>query len=257
MRRRSLFNQKFIDFYAENHVLTNDKELFKHELKEYIYLYCADFNEYNIIMNNEEKKEKENLDEIILKEKLEKSIYSFYGLYFSEELDTKIFKYKHILENRDFIEPLPLEYFEIKIALNNEISFKFYNDSFKKCFRNIIGFEIEKGTLTSLLKRNDYTHTFLGVCFEKLVTLLLMHNKLNITNLNFEKNNIIEIKVMSHLKEEPYEGQKFDFCNNNKDILIVQKNFFGPMYDLLIITRVMLVIILILFKLVWIRQNNI
>ena len=31
---------------------------------------------------------------------------------------------------------------------------------------NIIGFEIEKGTLTTLLKSNDYPLTFFGMCFE-------------------------------------------------------------------------------------------
>lgn len=156
---------------------------------------------------------------------MEKNIYSFYGLYFSEELDNKIFKYQTILTNKNTIISLPLEYFEIKITVNNEISFKFYNDSLKKCFRNIIEFEIEKRTLTSLLKRNDYPRTFLGVCFEKLITLLLMHNKLNINNLNFEKNIIIEIDEIAQLKEEPYNGQKFDFSNNDKDLLIIQKIF--------------------------------
>ena len=71
---------------------------------------------------------------LILNEKLKKNIYSFYGLNFSEELDNKTFKYQTILDNRDFIVLLPLEYLEIKITLNNEISFKFYNDSFKNCF---------------------------------------------------------------------------------------------------------------------------
>ena len=64
-----------------------------------------------------------------------------------------------------------------------------------------------------------------------------MHNKLNINNLNFEKNNIIEIDEIAQLKEDPYNGKKFDFSNNNEDLLIVQKNFFGPNYDLLIIKK--------------------
>lgn len=54
------FNQKFIDFYAKNHVLINDKDILEHELKECIYIYCANYNEYNIIMNNDEKKKKSN-----------------------------------------------------------------------------------------------------------------------------------------------------------------------------------------------------
>ena len=73
-----------------------------------------------------------------------------------------------------------------------------------KC--TIIGFEIDKGTLKKLLKRNYYPRTFLGICFEKLIILLLMHNKLNFHNLKFKKNNIKEIKKISKLKENNYNG---------------------------------------------------
>ena len=104
-------------------------------------------------------------------------------------------------------------------------------------FWNIVLFEIEKRTLTSLLKGNDYPHILLGICFEKLITLFLEHNKLYINDLNFEKDNIIEVNEMTQLKENRYEGQKFDLSNNGKDTLIIQKKFFGPIYDLLIITK--------------------
>ena len=63
------------------------------------------------------------------------------------------------------------------------------------------------------------------------------HNKLYINDLNFEKDNIIEVNEMTQLKENPYESQKFDLSNNDKDTLIIQKKFFGPIYDLLIITK--------------------
>ena len=46
---------------------------------------------------------------------------------------------------------MPLEYYEIKIE-NNSLLFNFYNDIFKRALRKKIGFEIEKGTLTKLLK---------------------------------------------------------------------------------------------------------
>ncbi len=131
---------------------------------------------------------------------------------------------------------MPLEYFEIKIE-ENKFKFKFYNDLFKKYFKNKIAIEIEKNTLTKLLMKNDYPRTFFGICFEKLITLLLMHNKLNIENLKFEKNSIKEIKEINMLKEENYEGQKFNNEKINTPILIIQENFFGPLYDLVIITK--------------------
>ena len=131
---------------------------------------------------------------------------------------------------------MPLEFFEI--TKNKEgLYFKFYNNMFKKCLRYKIEYEVEYGTLTRLLKRNDYPRTFLGVCFEKLITLLLMHNKLNINNLKFNKGNIKEIKEITKLKESPYSGPKFKVENKDGPILLIQENFFGPLYDLLIITK--------------------
>jgi len=108
---------------------------------------------------------------------------------------------------------------------------------FKKCLRYKIRYEVEKGSLTRLLKQNDYPRTFLGVCFEKLITLLLMHNKLYIYNLEFSKGNIKEIKEIAKLKENPYSGPKFEVENKEKPILLIQENFFGPLYNLLIITK--------------------
>ena len=230
------FNTKFIDFYEGNNILTNNDKLYYKEFKEIFYIYNADKDEINKVIKENEKKENEIKDESILKKKLENNTYSFYGLYFSEELDKKIISYKTIMENKKFISQLPLEYFEIKI-LKNEMSFNFYNDSLKACIKNIIGFEIEKGTLTRLLKSNNYPRTFFGICFEKLITLLLKHNKLNLLNLKFHKNNIIEIPEIAQLKKINYSGPIFNLTNKDEPILVIQENFFGPLYDLLIITK--------------------
>ena len=85
--------------------------------------------------------------------------------------------------------------------------------------------------------KNDYPKTFLGICFEKLIILLLMYNKLNIENLIFKKNSIKEIKEITMLKEENYIGQKFNNEEINTPILIIQENCFGTLYDLVIITK--------------------
>ena len=237
--RGPYFNQKFYELFQDSHVVTNEDDLAGVEIYEFLYIYYADKNQIHNLMSEIQKKENENIDESNLKKDVENKIYSFYELYFSEELDKKTFSYEELEKEGDCLIKFPLEYFEIKIrkTLQKEFSFNFYNTSFKKCFRSIIGFEIDKGTLTKLLKRNDYPRTFLGICFEKLITLLLMHNKLNLHNLKFQKNNIKEIKKIAKLKENNYNGPKFKGVNINEPILLVQEDFFGPLYDLLIITK--------------------
>ena len=234
------FNKKFLEFYENKNVLSNDNNFIKNELSEFFYLYNADKDEIkNIIENNNREiniNKEENEEELLSKEEEEINKYSFYFLYFAEELDNRTFTEETIIQDIDFIHGMPLEYFEIKIE-ENKFKFKFYNDLFKKYFKNKIAIEIEKNTLTKLLMKNDYPRTFFGICFEKLITLLLMHNKLNIENLKFEKNSIKEIKEINMLKEENYEGQKFNNEKINTPILIIQENFFGPLYDLVIITK--------------------
>ena len=231
------FNNKFLDFYEKFHVMTTNDDFKRNGLIEFMLIYYANNNYIKNIINDEEKKENENKDELILKKELEQKIYSFYQIYLSEELNKRIFSYKTIMANKSYISKFPLEYFEIKM-IKEGLEFNFYDNTFKQCFRNIVGFEIEKGTLTNLLKRNDYPRTFLGVCFEKLITLLLIHNKMNLRNLIFKKNNIKEISEMSKLKEEYYSGPKFEDINKDEPILLVQENFFGPLYHLLIITKI-------------------
>ena len=232
------FNQKFIEFYIKRNVLSIDNIFAKNQLPEFFYLYNADNDEIkNIIDENNNKinvNREENEDELISKEEKAIDKYSFYFLYFAEELDNKNFTRDTIIQNKDFIKGMPLEYFEIQIEGNN-MNFKFYSNLFKKCFKNKINVEIEKDTLTKLLKKNDYPRTFFGVCFEKLITLLLMHNKLKIENLIFQKSSIKEIKEISMLKEEKYTGPKFNNEEISTPILIIQQNFFGPF--LVIITK--------------------
>ena len=231
------FNNKFLDFYEKFHVMTTNDDFKRNGLIEFMLIYYANNNYIKNIINDEEKKENENKDELILKKELEQKIYSFYQIYLSEELNKRIFSYKTIMANKSYISQFPLEYFEIKM-IKEGLEFNFYDNTFKQCFRNIVGFEIEKGTLTNLLKRNDYPRTFLGVCFEKLITLLLIHNKMNLRNLIFKKNNIKEISEIAKLKEEYYSGPKFEDVNKDEPILLVQENFFGPLYHLLIITKI-------------------
>ena len=64
-----------------------------------------------------------------------------------------------------------------------------------------------------------------------------MHNKLNIRNLEFEENNIKEISEVAKLKENNYSSPIFEVKNKEIPILLIQENFFDPIYDLMIITK--------------------
>jgi len=234
------FNQKFLEFNENNNVLSIDSNFSKNQLNEFVYFYNADKDEIKNIIDKNNKEinlnQKENEKELILKEEKDINKYSFYSLYFADELDNKTFTEESITHDIEFIKGMPLEYFEIKIEETN-LKFQFYSDLFKKCFKNKIAVEFEKDTLTKLLMKNDYPKTFFGICFEKLITLLLMHNKLNIENLMFKKNSIKEIKEIAMLKEENYIGPKFNNEEIETPILIIQENFFGPYYDILVITK--------------------
>ena len=221
--------------YENFHIFTNNDDFRMNQSPEFIYLFYIEQNKINNCLNIDVK-ENDYIDEEIIKNESENILYSFYGLYFSEELDEKTISYENIKKNKKFFVQMPLEFFEI-IKNKKGLYFKFYNNMFKKCLRYKIEYEVEKGTLTRLLKKNEYPHTFLGDCFEKLITLLLMHNKLNINNLQFNKGNIKEIKEIAKLKENPYSGPKFEVENKDEPILLIQENFFGPFYDLLIITK--------------------
>ena len=230
------FNQKFIEFYENYKVRTNKDNSSKNQLSEFVYLYNADKTEIQNIFKDMGINKREKEEELITKEVNEINYYSFNFLYFAEELDNKTLTHDEIIKNKNFIGGMPLEYFEIE-KKGNDLNFNFYSNFFKKCFKNKIAVEIEKNTLTNLLKKNEYPRTFFGICFEKLITLLLMHNKLNIKNLIFNKNSIKEIKEIAKLKEKDYIGEVFDEEEIETPILIIQENFFGPLYDLVIITK--------------------
>ena len=60
---------------------------------------------------------------------------------------------------------------------------------------------------------------------------------MNLKNLIFKKNNIKEISEIAKLKDEEYSEPIFEIANKDNPILLIQENFFGPLYDLLIIMK--------------------
>lgn len=240
------FNQKFIELYQSDsiqtydrirnaYILSNDKQ-YKEFLNEFLK-YSLKFSE--IYENNQSKEEFE--EKIINYEKEYLDIYHFSGIFFGEELINKIIKKEDIEnKNKNIFFEIPFEYFEIKINKdNNELSFSFFHPAFQKSIKKKIELEVKCGTLTRLLRDKDFPRTFFGICFEKKITLLLMNNKFNLNNLIFDEKNIKEIDKITDLKESNYKGPLFDLENKEEPILLLQKNFFGPNYYLLILSRIL------------------
>ena len=132
---------------------------------------------------------------------------------------------------------MPLEFF--KMAFEEKgIRFSFFNEIFKISIKNKIEDKVEHGALIYLLRSKTYPSTVLDVCFEKLIILLLKNNQLNLNNLNFEKKNIKEISEIVKFKEKGINfDSMFKDVNKDKPILLIQKNFFGALYDLIIIIK--------------------
>ena len=163
--------------------------------------------------------------------------YSFLNLFFCDELDNRIVSYENFYENENLLISIPLEYFEITKNKDKNLIFNYFHLIYKKCIKNRIRFEVKNGALNKLLKDKEFPRTFFGSCLEKKITLLLMNNKLNIENLYFEEKNIKGIYQISDLKKFPYDGPKLEVKNKENPILLIQENYFGPNYTLLIIMK--------------------
>ena len=240
------FNKKFIELYEKNSFQTNgdyenayflsiDKKIISNNINQ-----SKEFLKYSLKFNYlyENQDTMEELKKKIIEEEQEYlERYTFYGLFFSDELNKKKIPKEEIIKDKKIYYEMPLDYFEIIINNDNSVEFLFFHSVYKSCIKKKIGYEVKKRTLTRLLKYEDYPRTFFGICFEKKLTLLLRNNQLNLPNLFFEEENIKEINQINILEEKNYKGTIFQIKNKNKPILLVQEDFFGPNYDLLILSR--------------------
>ena len=239
--RGKYFNKLFIDSYKNLQIITNDI-VDNYVMNEYIYLFSTNLNE-NINNINEN---------LILNEIKEINTYNFFSLFFAEELHNKNLSYHNVADKNNLLSIMPLEYFKIIINVGEEadridndeeeknkgVYFVFYNKLYKEVIRRKIEVRVEKGILIRLLKEKEYPRTVFGVCFEKLITLLLKNNQLTYLNLKFDKNNIKEVEEISNFKEENNNYKSiFNNMDKEKPILITQINYFGKFYDLLIIIK--------------------
>ena len=241
------FNEKFIELYKSkcfqtighyqnSLILSIDKQNIEKQIKN-----SNEFLKYSLKFNYLYKDNQNILDfenKIIKEEEKYLEKYDFLGLFFCEELNNKKIIREDILKDKTIFFKIPLEYFEITENKDDKsLNFVFFHSVYQKSIKNKIGFEVKNGTLTKLLKEEGFPSTFLGICFEKIITLLLMYNKLKIGNLFFEEKNIKEIKEINILKDDNYNGPIFKIENKDKPILLLQENFYRPNYEIIILSK--------------------
>ncbi len=126
----------------------------------------------------------------------------------------------------------------LNISKENElIKFNIISDVYTKALNEKIEFNIKKDTLKFIMKKNFFPRTGYGIAEELLIILLLKYNKFNVQNMNFKEKNFIEIEEINKIKNFMHINYSYHL-NNNENLLITQKNYYGQNYDLLIIQKI-------------------
>ena len=237
-KQKLFINNKLSDSMASNHQIClecpkyeyeDNKVINKQIIPDFIYFHPEyyfrlisqksdeiNINEFNSCLKQEEEDLCKNIN--------------FFGLYYAltqenKELSYEIFnKYYDILPN----------YYLYFIKNDKTISFQIANEIFKNAIKKTIEYDIEINSIKNLLQLYSKERTQVGIYEEKLLTLFLKFNKLNLDNLQFIKENILgveQIYQFINLKFERYRGN----IQKNKPIIITQANYKGKNYDLLIL----------------------
>ena len=229
------FNNKFCIFCKN----LNIQRFSYPESGFYLTINEKNLNSLNFFENNKIYK---NMNEFFEKkisqeeEYLEK--YQFFSLFYCEELVDDKFSENILNESDKILIYGPFEYFIIENLGSTNLRFKFFSPIYKRAIRRKIGIKVELGALNILLRDKTFPRTGYGIIFEKIITLLLSHNRINLLNLQFTKNNKKEIENISDLEMKHYQNPELKVENNNQAILITQSNYRGQNYDLLILSKI-------------------
>ena len=84
------------------------------------------------------------------------------------------------------------------------------NNFRKNALKKLLQYEIEVNSIENLLRLNNKESTQIGIYEEKLLTLFLKFNKMNLTNIHFVDENRLEV-------EELYQfiNSKYDLYDKN------------------------------------------
>lgn len=125
-------------------------------------------------------------NEIKTLEEKEINNYNYISLFLCSIFNNKSLSFDKIKEYENFMVQIPLHYLDIELCENKTMNFKFFHKFYEKIIEEKIEFETEKGVLSKLLKDKQFPRTFYGICFEKIIILLIKNNKMNL-NIYFDK----------------------------------------------------------------------
>ena len=171
------------------------------------------------------------LEEVLLKEEMEYcKKFNVFGMNYAViNCGNKI----ELEELLSYFDILPIDYLNFEID-DDFVIFNFYNPIFLKAIKNKIKIKIKEHSLSFLLKEINEDQIVRGIYEEKLLTLLISYNKLNLKNWKFYENNLLEIEEIAKLKD--YSNKKNKHKIDDKfPIVITQEKFKGQHYDLLIL----------------------
>ena len=157
--------------------------------------------------------------------------YNIYGVHYSLLNSDKKIK---ISELEKYYDILPIEYLVFNINKDNTISFNFHNEIFKLAAKRYIEFSIKDDSFRYILNDNNKNRVLQGIFEEKLLTLLISYNKVGLEDLYFKEENILEVYELYDFQYSYYTKTKKKFIKN-KPIIIIQENYFGQNYDLIIL----------------------
>ena len=231
-RSQFIYNKQLL--YLKNEL--NMKSVRNHEMLLY---YNIELNE-NIEINTlplylyEKNKDFQNKKEKILDEEIKFcGKFNFYGIHYSILNEGRNIKISDLEKQYNI---LPNDYLVFNINKDNTISFKFHNEIFKSAAKKSIEFSIKSDNFEYIIKEsfNDKNKILYGIYEEKLLSLFFAFNKLELKDLAFQEKNILEVEEIYKFKDLSYSYIKKNF-DKTKPIIIIQKNYLGKNYELLIL----------------------
>ena len=132
-----------------------------------------------------------------------------------------------------FFNLLPIEYLYLEMK-DNCTKLYFFNPIFLKAVKKNFFIKFKEASLLFLLKECNKYQIIKGFFEEKLLTLAISYNKIYLNNLIFCENNILEIYQITDFNDIKIKNTN-DKIKKGDPIVINQKNFKGPHYDLLIL----------------------